>query len=140
MPYRFALFVVAVNELPVTTLVNADTTSNSRTFLVAQWLRLGFPMQGREGLVQELRSHVPCGQKNRSNIVTNSIKIKKKILIASFHNLEHFSASENKHMDMHWQTAVTASAGEASANGAGLPECRLFAPLCVGQKFLVVTK
>ena len=78
--------------------------------------------------------------KNRSNIVTNSIKIKKKILIASFHNLEHFSASENKHMDMHWQTAVTASAGEASANGAGLPECRLFAPLCVGQKFLVVTK
>ena len=78
MPYRFALFVVAVNELPVTTLVNADTTSNSRTFLVAQWLRLGFPMQGREGLVQELRSHMPCGQKNRSNIVTNSIKIKKK--------------------------------------------------------------
>ena len=98
MPYRFALFVVAVNELPVTTLVNVDTTSNSRTFLVAQWLRLGFPMQGREGLVQELRSHMPCGQKNRSNIVTNSIKIKKKILIASFHNLEHFSASENKHM------------------------------------------
>ena len=30
----------------------------------------------------------------------------KKILIASLHNPEHFSASENKYMDMHWQTAV----------------------------------
>ena len=78
MPYRFALFVVVVNELPVKTLVNVDTTSNSRTFLAVQWLRLGFPMQGRGGLVQELRSHMPCGQKNRSNIVINSIKIKKK--------------------------------------------------------------
>ena len=50
------------------------------TSLVVQWLRLGLPMQGVgvQSLVRELRSHVPHGQKiktqNRSNTVANSIK------------------------------------------------------------------
>ena len=45
-----------------------------------KWLNLCLPMQGLQvqSLVEELRSHVPLGQKakteNRSNIVTNSIK------------------------------------------------------------------
>ena len=59
---------------------------------MVQWLRLRLPMQGVwvQSLVRELRSHMPQGQKtkteNRSNNVTNSIQtlkmvhIKKKIL------------------------------------------------------------
>ena len=44
---------------------------------VVQWLRLRLLMQGLwvQTLVRELRSSMPCGQKNhRSKIVTNSIK------------------------------------------------------------------
>ena len=50
------------------------------TSLVVQWFRLHLPVQGEQvqSLVGELRSHMPQGQKtktqNRSNIVTNSIK------------------------------------------------------------------
>ena len=62
------------------------------TSLVVQWFRLHLPVQGEQvqSLVGELRSHMPQGQKtktqNRSNIVTNLIKtlkmvhVKKKFL------------------------------------------------------------
>ena len=52
-----------------------------------QWLRLGLPVEGVwvGSLVRELRSYMPFGQKikakNRSNIVTNSIKTLKMIHI-----------------------------------------------------------
>ena len=38
------------------------------TSLVVQWLRLHLPVQGVwvRSLVRELRSHMPCGQKNRT--------------------------------------------------------------------------
>ena len=57
-----------------------DATSLG-TSLVVQWLRLCLPMQGVRihSLFGDLRSHMPCGPKSktekRSNIVTNSIKI-----------------------------------------------------------------
>ena len=54
------------------------------TFLAVQWLRLHLPMQGVQvwSLVRELRPHMTRGQKdqkrkNRSSIVTNSIKTSK---------------------------------------------------------------
>ena len=52
---------------------------------MVQWLRLHLPMRGVwvRSLVRELRSHIPCGQKNQkhktSNTVTNSIKILKMV-------------------------------------------------------------
>ena len=49
------------------------------TSLVVQWLRLCLPMQVRP-LVRELRSHMPLGHKPRSNVVTNSIKILKRMV------------------------------------------------------------
>ena len=57
------------------------------TSLVVLWLRLCLPMQGEgvQSLVRELRSHVPHGQKiktqNRSNTVANSIKALKMVHI-----------------------------------------------------------
>ena len=54
---------------------------------MVQWLRLRLPKQGVQvrSLVGELRSHMPRGQKtktkNRRNIVTNSIKTKKKKMV-----------------------------------------------------------
>ena len=35
------------------------------TSLMVQWLRLSLPVQVRS-LVRELRSHMPCGQKNQN--------------------------------------------------------------------------
>ena len=55
------------------------------TSLVVQWFRLCLPMQGVrvQSLVRGLRSHMLAAKtqniKNRSNIVTNSIKTLKKI-------------------------------------------------------------
>ena len=55
------------------------------TSLVVQWFRLHLPVQGVQvqSLVGELRSHMPQGQKtktqNRSNIVTNLIKTLKMV-------------------------------------------------------------
>ena len=60
---------------------------NTGTSLMVQWLRLHHPMQGVWvwSLVQELRSHMPRGQKNKtwngSNVVTNSIKTLKVVHI-----------------------------------------------------------
>ena len=54
---------------------------------MVQWLRLCLPVEGVwvGSLVRELRSYMPFGQKikakNRSNIVTNSIKTLKMIHI-----------------------------------------------------------
>ena len=55
--------------------------------LVVQWLGLGLPVQkvGVQSLVGELRSHMPHGQRtkteNRNHIVTNSIKTLKVVHI-----------------------------------------------------------
>ena len=62
-------------------ILRLPLTIDLGTSLVVQWLRLCFPVQWVrvQSLVGKLRSHMPCGQKpkhkkNRSNIVTNSIK------------------------------------------------------------------
>ena len=57
------------------------------TSVIVQWLRLHLPIQEVQvpSLARELRSHMPRGQKtktqNRSNIVTNSIKTLKMVHI-----------------------------------------------------------
>ena len=58
------------------------------TSLIVQWLRLLLPMHRMPvwSLVRELKSHMPCGQKNqniknRSKIVTKSIKTLKMVHI-----------------------------------------------------------
>ena len=69
-----------------TTITNIIKMKKSGISLVVQWLRLRLPMQGVQvwSWAGELRSHVPYGQKNkkhnRSNSITNSIKILKKSL------------------------------------------------------------
>ena len=58
-------------------VVNTQQKEKKWTSLAVQWLRLCLLMQGLwvQTLVRELRSYMPCGQKNhRSKIVTNSIK------------------------------------------------------------------
>ena len=48
------------------TIVNQSKESRHGTSLVVQWLRLCLQAVQAGSLVEELRSHMPCGQKNQN--------------------------------------------------------------------------
>ena len=73
------------------------------TSLAVHWLRLCFPVQGVRvwSLVEELRSYMPQDQKakrrNRSNIVTNSIKTLK---------MAYIKKKKKKKRNLQWDTSL----------------------------------